>query len=134
MGTDSKLREFTSPAMQDTQNDSPQLFDSESLRSRLMGDDELVSQVLEACVPDINANFKDFVEAVEAKKWDDATRRIHAMKGASQNADLKAVSLLTMQIEQSLRAGELDFALKNLDRLEDMVGETIGEVRRFLSN
>lgn len=120
--------------MQDTQNDSPQLFDSESLRSRLMGDDELVSQVLEACVPDINANFKDFVEAVEAKKWDDATRRIHAMKGASQNADLKAVSLLTMQIEQSLRAGELDFALKNLDRLEDMVGETIGEVRRFLSN
>jgi len=99
-----------------------------------MGDDELVAQVLEACVPDINANFKDFVEALELEEWDDATRRIHAMKGASQNADLTAVSLLTLEIEQSLRAGESAFARENVERLEEMVGATIGAVRRYLNN
>lgn len=120
--------------MQENADDSLQLFDSESLRSRLMGDDELVSQVLEACVPDINANLKDFVDALESGRWDDATRRIHAMKGASQNADLTAVSRLTLEIEQSLRAGESSFALESVERLEDMVGATIGEVRRFLND
>lgn len=119
--------------MQETNNDSTQLFDSESLRSRLMGDDELVSQVLEACVPDINANFKDFVEAVESGRWEDATLRIHAMKGASQNADLTAVSLLTLEIEQSLRSGESEFAKESVERLEEMVGATIGAVRDYLN-
>ena len=99
-----------------------------------MGDDELVAQVLEACVPDINANFKDFVEALELEEWDDATRRIHAMKGASQNADLTAVSLFTLEIEQSLRAGESSFARESVERLEEMVGATIGAVRHYLNN
>ncbi|MBK1878022.1 Hpt domain-containing protein [Pelagicoccus mobilis] len=120
--------------MQDSTHDSPRLFDSESLRSRLMGDDELVAQVLEACVPDINANFKDFAEALESGEMKDATLRIHAMKGASQNADLTAVSLLALEIEQSLRAGQSRFARENVERLEEMVGETIGEVRRYLNN
>lgn len=113
---------------------SPKLFDSESLKSRLMGDEELVAQVLEACVPDINANFRDFVDAIESGEIRDATRRIHAMKGASQNADLKAVSDLTLCIEQSLRDGETEFARSSVAQLEEMVGQTILEVRRYLNN
>ncbi len=119
-------------------NDQPdptlKLFDSENLKSRLMGDEELVAQVLEACVPDINANFRDFVEAIQSGEVSDATVRIHAMKGASQNADLAAVSDLTQRIEESLRSGETGFALESIDRLEEMVGQTIGEVRQYLNN
>ncbi|MBD5782128.1 Hpt domain-containing protein [Pelagicoccus sp. NFK12] len=110
------------------------LFDLESLKSRLMGDEELVAQVLEACVPDINANFRDFALAIQSGEVETATVRIHAMKGASQNADLVAVSELTQQIESSLRAGDTEFARQSVDRLEELVGQTIGEVRRYLNN
>lgn len=120
--------------MNDQPCDSLTLFDSENLKSRLMGDEELVAQVLEACVPDINANFRDFVEAIESGEINTATIRIHAMKGASQNADLTAVSELTQRIESSLRAGETEFARGSVDQLEEMVGQTIGEVRRYLNN
>lgn len=99
-----------------------------------MGDSELVSQILEACVPDLNANFKDFVDAVEREEWDQATCRIHAMKGASQNADLTAVALLTLEIEHSLREGQSRLATESVGRLENLVSATIGEVRRYLTN
>lgn len=108
-----------------SKNGSVILFDSENLRSRLMGDEELVAQVLEACVPDINANFRDFAEAIELGNLDAATFRIHAMKGASQNADLSAVSSLTSRIEQSLRRGESAFARDSVTLLESVVGETM---------
>lgn len=113
--------------------DSASLFDAESLKSRLMGDEELVVQVLEACLPDINANFRDFVEALESGDFSTATQRIHAMKGASQNADLAAVAQLTLRIEDALRAGETKFAEDNVVRLERIVGQTIAEVRRYLN-
>ncbi len=120
--------------MNDLPSKKPKLFDAQNLRSRLMGDEELVAQVLDACVPEINANFRDFVDAIQSGEVATATVRIHAMKGASQNSDLTAVSLLTQRIEASLRAGETRFALESVDRLEALVGETIGEVRRFLNN
>ena len=115
-------------------NASSQLFDAESLRSRLMGDDELVSQLLEACVPEINANFRDFVEALEEGNWDTAERRIHAMKGASQNADLVALSALTLTIERSLREGDSSVALQEVERLQQTLEATIGELRRYLNS
>ncbi|EDY81488.1 Hpt domain protein [Verrucomicrobiia bacterium DG1235] len=120
--------------MPDRRETSLKLFDSDRLLSRLMGDEELAAQVLEACVPDINANFLEFVDAIESGEIGVATHRIHAMKGASQNADLSAVSALTFKIEESLRAGETSFALESIERLEGIVGETIGEVRRYLNN
>ncbi|MDQ8187959.1 Hpt domain-containing protein [Pelagicoccus sp. SDUM812002] len=120
--------------MSDQSSDSITLFDSKNLESRLMGDGELVSQVLEACVPDINANFRDFALAIEAGEIGLATLRIHAMKGASQNADLSAVSNLTFRIEKSLRGGDSKFALDSVDLLANMVSQTIGEIRSYLDN
>ncbi len=119
--------------MKDQTCDSPRLFDSDNLKSRLMDDEELIVQMLEACMPDLNANFRDFVEALELGEVEKATMRIHAMKGASQNADLTAVSELTLRIEQSLRSGETQFALESVERLEMLVGQTIGEMRRYLT-
>lgn len=98
-----------------------------------MGDDELVSQVLEACVPDINANFLDFVDALSAGEIENATALIHAIKGVSQNADLTAVSEFTMKIEEALRAGQSSYALESVVLLEEMVGATIIAVRRYLN-
>lgn len=110
------------------------LFDSENLRSRLMDDDELVTQVLEACLPDLNANFRDYIEAVDSGEFDSARLCIHAMKGASQNAGLVEIAKLTIQIEESLRAGDTAFARESIDRLQGVVGDTIGAVRLYLNN
>lgn len=84
-------------------------------------------------MPDITANFLDFVDALIAGEFENATARIHALKGVSQNADLTAVSDITLKIEESLRAGQSSYALESVAQLEEMVGATIIAIRRYLN-
>lgn len=110
------------------------LFDSSGLRARLMGDDELLVQVIESCVPDINANVREYASAITKGDARTATQCIHAIRDVSQNADLEALSALACRIEDSLLAGETAYAIENVERLEQTVGETLIAIRDFRLN
>ncbi|EDY83642.1 Hpt domain protein [Verrucomicrobiia bacterium DG1235] len=108
-------------------------FIPETLLSRLMDDEDLMKEVLDACLPDLNDNVKLFSQQLEDGLYKEATRTIHTIKGSAQNSDLKALSLLSLEIEDALYSGLVDKARSLRPDLDEVVGNSIQAVERYFA-
>lgn len=108
-----------------------ELFASETLRSRLMDDEDLMKQVLDACLPDLQANGKIFSNQMEQGSFTEARRTIHSIKGSAQNSDLKVLAVLAGEIEESLREGRYDAACERRGELSKVVGDSVEAVEGY---
>lgn len=110
------------------------LFVPESLLSRLMDDEDLMRQVLDACLPDLTSNLDLFKAKLADGDLVEARRVIHSMKGSAQNSDLKALAALTMEIEDALKNGDSDFARDRQEDLSSVVEDSIRAVEGYFTD
>lgn len=118
--------------MSETLYTSQELFLPEKLLSRLMNDESLLKEVLEACLPDLVRNNDAFENQMNSGDFPEATRTIHTIKGSAQNADLKRLALLSRDIETALSEGRTENAQSLKAELSRVVGETVQEVEGYL--
>lgn len=109
------------------------LFVPESLLSRLMDDEELMRQVLDACLLDLGSNLELFKSQLASGDLVEACRIVHSMKGSAQNSDLKALASLTMEIEEALKNGDSDFARDRQEDLSSVVEDSIRAVEGYIT-
>lgn len=113
---------------------SKELFLPESLLSRLMDDKELMKEVLDACMPDLASNYLRFLAQLEEGVVEDAVRTIHSIKGTAQNADLKALAVLSREVEECLRRGQLERVRMMLEELSTVVEGSVQAVEGYFSS
>ncbi|MDQ8196878.1 Hpt domain-containing protein [Pelagicoccus enzymogenes] len=119
--------------MKDSSRHELKLFAAESLLSRLMDDEELMRQVLQACLQDLSRNFELLKSSVEAGDESTASKVAHTLKGSAKNADLRALAAIALEIEEGLKAGDRVGVERRLEDLSTVVRDSIREVERYLA-
>jgi len=120
--------------MLDTTYKTQELFAPKTLLSRLMDDEELMKQVLDACLPDLTANHNRFVAELESDAFSEAIRTIHTIKGSAQNSDLKSLALLAKEIEEALKEERPEDAWAMREELSRVVGDSVQAVEGYFLN
>lgn len=110
------------------------LFIRESLLNRLMGDEDLVKQVLAACLLDLSSKLERFRQQLAEDSLVEARRTIHSIKGSAQNSDLAALLEISKEIEDLLSDGQSEKALSLQGELSQVVGESIRVVEQYLAD
>lgn len=106
-------------------------FLPESLLSRLMGDADLMKQVLDSCLPDLLANRLKYLELMDREAFGEARKTIHRIKGSALNSDFRALAVLAREIEDSLKSGYPEDAQARAEELSRVVDETVRAVEGY---
>ncbi len=110
------------------------LFDKATLGRRLMDDDELMRQVLEASIIDLNTNFKTFLDKFHTEQDLEALNLIHTIKGSAQNVNFGSLAKIAMDIESDFRSNNAVAAKGKIEDLQDSLRKTTVAVNHFLSH
>ncbi|MDQ8187956.1 Hpt domain-containing protein [Pelagicoccus sp. SDUM812002] len=111
----------------------PRLFAAETLRWRLMNDEDLMKDVMDACLIDLSSNFDRFAKQLTEGQIEEASKTAHAIKGSAQTSDLKALALLAAEIETALLSGDTAVAQGRLGALSKLVEDSIRAVKEYFS-
>ncbi|MCP3933415.1 MAG: response regulator [Bacteroidetes bacterium] len=94
----------TPPTESPPEQEEP-IFDYPSFRSRMMDDDDLIREVIEAFLPDMEAQIvllkKAIESAIESNDMTQLAALGHKMKGATANISGMALSALAKEVEQA---------------------------------
>ncbi len=117
-GEDGSSREEEEVARFSTPPGQPsQLFDRAALLARLMGDDELVDEVVDIYLEDIPTRIEALRECLEAGDAAGAERQAHTIKGASANVGSDALRDLAADLERAGKKGDLESVKAGLKEL-----------------
>lgn len=109
------------------------LLDKEELLSRLMDDEDLAKQVLEACLPELQQKLEIFQGQLDDQSSMEAVKTIHSIKGTALNSGLTALSHVSRDIESALKEERREL----VDSLRDdfvAVGQaTVQELQAYLA-
>lgn len=117
--------------MQNPTSKKLKLFVPESLLSRLMDDEALVKEVLDACLPDLLNYLERFRKQLSEGDLDEARRSVHSIKGSAKNSDLRALASVASEIEDALAAGNEDVAWAKEGELAEVMRESIRAVEGY---
>jgi len=110
--------------------DGPAVFDRPALVERLLGDRDLVKEIIAGFLADMPGQMKklaDFIGRGEVKAAGD---KAHAIKGAAANIGAPAFSAAALAIEHAARDGNLDkvsVLLPEMERQFDLLRERLLE-------
>lgn len=94
------------------------IFERDILLSRLGGDTELMETLIEVFMADLPNQIQELERAIQEERLQDAVRHAHTIKGASANVSAERLRRLALRMEEALKAGDLNFAKENLERLQ----------------
>jgi two-component system sensor histidine kinase/response regulator len=98
--------------------DSPAVFDRPALVERLLGDLDLVGEIIAGFLEDMPGQIKKLAECIGKGKVQAAGDQAHAIKGAAANMGGMAFSAAAWAVEQAARAGSLEKVSALLPGLE----------------
>jgi PAS domain S-box-containing protein len=99
-------------------DDGPPIFDREALVARLMGDEDLVKEIVAGFLDDMPKQVVGLRTCIERSDAESAGRQAHAIKGAAANVGGLALSAAALAIEKSAKAGRVDETAPLLPELE----------------
>jgi len=103
--------------------EEPACFDPQSLRDRLMGDEELAREILQEFLSDMEHQLGGLREAFTSCEGEAVRRRAHQIKGACGNVGALAMQQIALELEHG--AG----GLAELGRLELAFAELVQTLR-----
>jgi PAS domain S-box-containing protein len=106
----------TSPAT--SQSQIPPVFDQEGMSSRLMGDEELMSEVIAEFLFDTPKQIEALRLLIDLKDTKEAGRKAHTIKGAASNVGGEAMRAVAYELEQAGIGGDLEVLAAGLEDLE----------------
>jgi PAS domain S-box-containing protein len=86
----------------------PPVFDRETLKNRLMGDEELVKEICAGFLEDIPGQMQSLREYIERCDASSAGRQAHTIKGAAANVGAMALNAVALNMEKAAKAGRWD--------------------------
>lgn len=93
------------------------IFDRVGMLERVMGDEELAAEIIEAFLTDMPRQIKGLREYLEAGDAAGAERQAHTIKGTSANMGGEALRALAFELEEAAKAGNLESMKTRLDEL-----------------
>jgi HPt (histidine-containing phosphotransfer) domain-containing protein len=93
------------------------LFDRAALLERLMGDEELLDEVIDIYLEDIPPRIEAIRSCLEAGDAEGVVRQAHTIKGASANAGCDSLRDLAAKMEQAGKVGDLESMSAGMDEL-----------------
>ncbi len=117
-----------SPAEPESNDDA--VFDKEALLDRLLGDEALARQIVEAFVADMPGQLMNLRDAVEAGDVTAIRSVAHGVKGAFGNLGAKNAQQLAAQLESAGRDQELEVIEAGMMGLEDVYEALQGALTR----
>jgi len=112
---------------------SPSAWDSSVLKERLMGDDDLMREVLLDFLGDIPGKVRALENAVADEDAVAARSLAHAIKGAAGNVGGDWLQTAALEVEQLCMAGDIEGAAAPMETLRREFGQIECEIERFLS-
>jgi PAS domain S-box-containing protein len=94
------------------------IFDYEGLKERMMGDVQLVEQVMGGFLEDIPRQIAGLKNYLDAENLEGVMRQAHSIKGASANVGGESLRGVAMDIETAAKAGSLASSMAHIDELE----------------
>jgi PAS domain S-box-containing protein len=94
------------------------VFDRRGLLDRLMGDEQLVRDVLKIFLEDIPQQMKALEEYLKTGDAKSVQRQAHTIKGASANVCAEALRAVALEMEKAGTAGDLDAVRSRMAELE----------------
>ncbi len=101
------------------------LLDLEDLRSRMLGDEQLVRCVLASFAAELDGLLAKLQAALDAGDFETLGLVAHGLKGASANMGARALRRAAYELEQAARGGEKD-------RAPGLLGNLVAEARAIL--
>ena len=84
------------------------MFDRAGMMARMMDDEVLAKEVVEAFLNDIPRQIGTLQGCLEAGDAPGAERQAHTIKGASANVGGEALRAVAFEMEKTARAGDLE--------------------------
>ncbi len=121
-----KNRESQGPAP--SPQESRRIFDIDALRQRLMGDDELVEEVLKNFLTDIPQRLDSLRTSLGNQDFKGIERMAHTIKGAAANISAESLRETAFNLEQAAKTGDIKQSgveFEALTRQFELLRETI---------
>jgi len=112
---------------------SPSAWDSSVLKERLMGDDDLMREVLLDFLGDIPGKVRALENAVADEDAVAARSLAHAIKGAAGSVGGDGLQSAALEVEQLCMAADIEGAAAPMETLRREFGQLEYEMERFLS-
>ena len=100
-----------------------QVFDKKEFFERLMGDENLIKEIIEIFLKEVPGQIAALSEALEKKNSDLIRRHAHTLKGASANIGASALQETAYHVELAAKAGTLDKASALIPELDKQLKE-----------
>ncbi len=107
------------------------VFDGSGLLERLLGDRELLKDVLEGFLEDMPRRFKALDDALEKKDSVLGRRHAHTIKGASLNIGAPALQKIAAAIELAAEVGDMEKCIVLFPQLDVQFQLLKGEIQKF---
>jgi PAS domain S-box-containing protein len=108
----------TSPGKKE-QSEGPPVFDEQALRSRLMGDEDMVREITAAFLKDMPEQIGILKRYIAQGQTGQAGSQAHKIKGAAVNVGGMALSTVALKMEKAGRSGQLDQIAALMPELEE---------------
>ncbi len=103
-------------------------FVLDELVARCLGDREFAGELLGIFARQVPAMLAEFQAATGKESWEEAGRAIHAMKGSSGNLAARRVYAASVEIDKSLRTGDIAGGRARFEELAQAVREACDAV------
>ena len=118
-GEDEKPSSKVPKAAAATDLGEPAVFDRRTLVERLMGDEELVGEIVEGFLQDVPEQIRAIRSSVEAGLTEEAGAQAHKIKGAAGNVGGPALQEVAYAMEKAGKAGEISLLHDLIPELEN---------------
>jgi HPt (histidine-containing phosphotransfer) domain-containing protein len=88
--------------------EGPPVFDRQALSARLMGDTDLIKQIIAGFLEDMPKQIQSLKGHIERRDAEAAGKQAHTIKGAAANAGGLALSAVAGEMEKASRSGGRD--------------------------
>ena len=112
--------------------EDPRIFDRPALSARLMGDADLVKEIIAGFLNDMPQQIQSLKSHIDRRDMEAAGRQAHTIKGAAANAGGLALSAVAGKMEKAGLAGgweEMAALMSELERQFDRLRMLMGEWR-----
>jgi len=108
------------------------VLDFAALRSRLMDDHNLVTEVLAGFLDDLPQQYRDLQKAFGNGQLDSLKQRAHRLKGSSANMEANVVYALASELEHAAAKGDLAAVQTHFAELDKQVQAVLEALQAYL--
>jgi len=108
------------------------VFDIEDLRERLMGDEEIIAELLSGAMGDLPEQIKNLQKLLKGNDADKIEIQAHSIKGTAANMGGMALKAVAYEIEKGAESEDLKIARDLFSLLEDQFDLLKRKVEKYL--